>query len=125
MKAFNVGNQKKLDHASVRLPKHIRYLSLKDTLELAVHTAITGNRMKLAMATEVTVWNCLGVHVPRHDVFKMVQCGLLVRDISRGGWRDFGALDFRHLSHQWFQVSFFYPRVSRLGLRRPRRAATS
>ena len=104
--ALKVDGCKQLDRASVGLPKHVLYLSLKDTKERAVQTAVEGNRMKLQVATEFTVWNWLEVNVPEHDAFKMVQRGLLARDSSRGGWRFYGNLDFGCLPHTWFQASY-------------------
>ena len=104
--ALKVDGWKKLDLASVGLPEHVHYLSLKDTLERAVQTAVEGNRMKLQVATEFTVWNCLEVNVPEHDAFEMVQRGLLARDSSRGGWRFYGNLDFGCLPHTWFKASY-------------------
>ena len=56
--ALKVDGWKKLDLASVGLPEHVHYLPLKDTLERAVQIAVEGNRMKLQVATEFTVWNC-------------------------------------------------------------------
>ena len=53
--ACEVDKQQKLGHASVGLPWTIHYLSLKDTVERAVQTAIQGNRMKFQVATEDTV----------------------------------------------------------------------
>ena len=105
--ALKVDGWKKLDRASVGLPEHVHYLSLKDTLERAVQTAVEGNRMKLQVATKVTVWTCLEVNMPEHDAFKMVQGGLLSRDLRGGGWRFYCDLDFGHLAHQWFKA--FYP----------------
>ena len=86
------------------LPKHMRYLSLKDTLERAVQTVVEGNRMKLPVATKVTFWRCFEVNVHVHDAFGMVQGGLLVRYLSPGGWRFYGDLDFGCLAHEWFMV---------------------
>ena len=81
---LQLDEQQKLDLASVGLPKHMHYLSLKDTLECAVQTAIEGNRMKLQVATQVTIWTCVELNVPEHDAFKMVQGGLLARHRSQG-----------------------------------------
>ena len=116
--AFEVDKQQKLGHASVGLPRNIHDLSLKDTVERAVQTAIEGNRMKLQVATKDTVWTCLEVNMPEHDAFKMVQGGLLVRYLSPGGWRFYGDLDFGCLAHEcsW---CITLPWVSRPGLRRP------
>ena len=53
---FEVDNLKKLDRASVGFPEHVPYLSLKETKEHAVQTAIQGNRMESQVAAQVTVW---------------------------------------------------------------------
>ena len=117
-RAFEVDKWKKLDRASVGLPEHVHYLSLKDTRERAVQTAVEGNRMELQVATQVTVWLCLEVDVPEHDAFEMVQGGLLARDLSRAGWRFYGDLYFGCLTHTW-SGCLILPWVWRPGLRRP------
>ena len=80
-------------------PEHVPYLSLKETKEHAVQTAIQGNRMESQVAAQVTVWYCLGVDMPVHDAFQMVQCGQLVRDVKGAGWRFYSELCFGHLEH--------------------------
>ena len=104
--AEKVDRCKQLDRAFVGLPKHVLYLSLKDTREHAVQTAVEGNRMKLQVATEHTVWYCLELNVSVHDAFEMVQHGWLVRDLSRGGWRFYGKLEFACLQHTWYEATF-------------------
>ena len=54
--ALKVDGWKKLDLASVGSPEHVPYLSLKETKEHAVQTAIQGNRMESQVAAQVTVW---------------------------------------------------------------------
>jgi hypothetical protein len=103
--AFKVDKAKKVVHASLGLPQNIRYISIKDTMERAIEASVTGNAMKLPVATEVTVWNILQVCMPEQAAFKMVQDGLLIRDLNRGGWRLFDDLDFGTLEHQWIGVS--------------------
>ena len=103
--AFEVDNLKKLDRASVGFPEHVSYLSLKETKEHAVQTAIQGNRMESQVAAQVTVWYCLGVDMPVHDAFQMVQCGQLVRDVQGAGWRFYSELCFGHLVHTWDEVT--------------------
>ena len=104
--AEKVDGCKQLDRAFVGLPKHVLYLSLKKTKEHAVQTAVEGNRMKLQVATEHTVWYCLELNVSVHDAFEMVQHGWLVRDLSRGGWRFYGKLEFACLQHTWYEATF-------------------
>ena len=104
--AEKVDQCKQLDRAFVGLPQHVLYLSLKDTREHAVQTAVEGNRMKLQVATEHTVWYCLELNVSVHDAFEMVQHGWLVRDLSRGGWRFYGKLEFACLQHTWYEATF-------------------
>ncbi len=55
-RAFEVDERKKLDRASVGSPEHVPYLSLNETKEHAVQTAIQGNRMESQVAAQVTVW---------------------------------------------------------------------
>ena len=81
-------------------PKHMRYLSLKDTLERAVQTVVEGNRMKLPVATKVTFWRCLEVNVHVRDAFGMVQGGLLFSNLSGRGWTFYRCLGFGCLAHQ-------------------------
>ena len=45
--AFKVDAVKKIVRASLGLPKHIQYLSFKDTAERAMEAATTGNAIKL------------------------------------------------------------------------------
>ena len=103
--AFEVDAAKKITCASLSLPRNIHYLPLKDTTERAMDATITGNAMLLPMATNVTVLNILEITVPEQTAFKMVQDGLLVRDLGRGGWRLFGNLDFSAFAHQWYKAS--------------------
>ena len=100
--ALKIDLAKKIDHASVGLPKHIRYLSFKDTKERAIQAATAGNMMKLPLATTETAWHVLQIHMSEHDAFIMVKKGELLRDCNRGGWRFFGDLDYEELPHQWF-----------------------
>ena len=103
--ALEVDVAKNMTCASLSLPRNLNYLPLKDTNELAVDAAISGHAMLLPMATDVTVWYILEITVPEQTAFKMVQDGLLVRDLGRGGWRLFGNLDFSAFAHQWYKAS--------------------
>jgi len=104
-KASSVDEAKNLTGGALGLPNHIHYLPLKDSLECALDTSMTGNAMVIPMAREVTVWKILELNVAEAAALQMVQSGKLVRDINRNGWRFFGNLDYGSFSHQWYEVT--------------------
>ena len=104
--AAAVDETKKLSVRSLGLPRHVRYLPLKDTKSLALDAVIAANGMHLpGMARTWTKWSVLELWIPQSTAFEMVHAGNLVRYLDANTWKLFAELDYTDLTATWEEVT--------------------